>query len=328
MSTPSPPAADSPRDDRLVVGLAQVAAVWLDRARTLDKAAQYVSQAADSGCRLVTFGETLVPGYPFWLERTDGARFESRLQKEIHALYLEQAVQIEAGHLEALCRLAAQRRIAVVLGIAERPCDRGGHSIYCSAVYIDAAGRIGSVHRKLTPTYEERLAWATGDGHGLRVHGLGAFSVGALNCWENWMPLSRCALYAQGEDLHVALWPGNVRNTVDITRFIARESRSYVISISALMRRADIPDGMPGADLMRGESGEQIADGGSCIAAPDGSWVIEPCAREERLLTAELDHRRVREERQNFDPAGHYARPDVTRLVVNRERQSFARLED
>ena len=100
-----------------------------------------------------------------------------------------------------------------MLGIIERPADRGGHSVYASLVYIDAEGRIRSVHRKLMPTYEERLAWSPGDGHGLRVHRLGAFTVGGLNCWENWMPLPRAALYGLGEDLHVAVWPGNLRNT-------------------------------------------------------------------------------------------------------------------
>ncbi len=108
-------------------------------------------------------------------------------------------------------------------------------------VYIDPERGIQSMHRKLMPTYEERLTWAPGDGHGLRVHKLGAFTIDGLNCWENWMPLARASLYAQGEDLHVALWPGGVHNTSDITWFIARESRSYIISASAIMRPKDFP---------------------------------------------------------------------------------------
>jgi nitrilase len=314
--------------DAFVLAAAQIAPVWLDRERTLEKVADYVGRSAEAGCQLVVFGETLVPGYPFWLERTDAARFESKLQKEIHALYLDQAVQIEAGHLDGVRDLARQHGIAVVLGVAERPLDRGGHSVYCSAVTIDPSGDVASVHRKLVPTYEERLSWASGDGHGLVTHRLGAFTVGTLNCWENWMPLSRTALYAQGEDLHVALWPGHVRNTVDITRFIARESRSYVVSVSALLRRSDIPDALPGAEIMREQSAEIVADGGTCIAGPDGTWVVEPVGGEERLVVATLDHAVVRGERQNFDPVGHYSRPDVTRLVVDRRRQAFASFED
>jgi nitrilase len=275
----------------------------------------------------VTFGEALVPGYPFWLERTDGARFESALQKEFHAHYLDQAVQVEAGHLETVCAAARELSLATVLGIIERPRDRGGHSVYASLVYIGADGAVGSVHRKLMPTYEERLSWSPGDGHGLRTHRLGAFTVGGLNCWENWMPLPRAALYAQGEDLHVAIWPGGLHNTHDLTRFLAKEGRSYVISVSGLMRKSDVPTDVPQRELLLSALPETMANGGSCIAAPDGSWVVEPVVDEERIIVATLDHRRVREERQNFDAAGHYARPDVTRLVVNRERQGTVSFE-
>lgn len=205
--------------------------------KTLEKIIRYTALAGDDGCRLVAFGEALLPGYPFWIELTDGARFNSPVQKEIHAHYMDQAVQIEAGHLDDLCRVATDRKIAVYIGCIERALDCGGHSLYCALVYIDAEGVIQSIHRKLMPTYEERLTWSAGDGHGLRVHRLAPFSVGGLNCWENWMPLARAAMYAQGEDLHVAVWPGGLHNTSEITRFIAKEARSYVISASGLMRK-------------------------------------------------------------------------------------------
>lgn len=312
----------------MTVGLAQIAPVWLDREATLGKVLRRVEEAAGQGCQLVAFGEALVPGYPFWIERTDGARFNSPVQKEMHAYYMSQAVQIEQGHLDGLCALAGQHEMAVVLGCVERAADRGGHSLYCSLVYIDAQGQIANIHRKLMPTYEERLTWATGDGHGLRVHRLGAFTVGGLNCWENWMPLPRAALYAQGEDLHVAIWPGSLRNTEDITRFIAKEARSYVLSVSGLMRQSDFPPHTPHLDLILADNAEFLADGGSCLAGPDGGWLIEPQVGEEILAVASIDHRRVREERQNFDPAGHYSRPDVTRLTINRRRQSTLAIEE
>jgi len=308
--------------DRLKVGIVQIAPVWLNREQTLAKVVRYVMEAAEEGCQMVTFGEALLPGYPFWIELTDGARFNSSVQKDIHAHYMHQAIQIEAGHLQPLCHAASQHRIAVILGCIERAPDRGGHSLYCSLVYVDPQGIVQSVHRKLMPTYEERLTWAPGDGHGLRVHQLGAFTVGGLNCWENWMPLARATLYALGEDLHVAIWPGGVHNTSDITRFIAKEARSYVISVSGLMRKADFPEETPHLDLIRANSPDLLANGGSCLSGPDGEWIIEPVVGEERLIVAAIDHSRVRAERQNFDPAGHYARPDVTRLIVDRKRQS------
>ena len=311
-----------PDADTLTVGLAQIAPVWLDRDRTLARVVDRIHEAARQGCRLVAFGEALVPGYPFWIERTDGARFDAAFQKQMHAHYMDQAVQIEAGHLSDVCSAAAQNAMAVVVGCIERPSDRGGHSLYCALVYIDGNGTIATVHRKLMPTYEERLTWSPGDGHGLRVHPLPPFTVGCLNCWENWMPLPRAALYAQGEDLHVALWPGGEHNTRDITRFIAKESRSYVLSVSGVMRREDMAEDIPHRQRLAELFPDTLANGGSCLAGPDGEWVIEPAIHGEDLLVADIVHARVREERQNFDPAGHYARPDVTRLTVNRQRQS------
>jgi len=314
--------------DSLTIGLAQIAPVWLDRAGTLSKILDKVSAAAEAGCQLVAFGEALLPGYPFWIERTNGAVFNSPVQKEIHAHYMDQAVQIEAGHLAPLCEAAKNNEITVVLGCIERPLDRGGHSLYASLVYIDSNGCIQSVHRKLMPTYEERLTWSPGDGHGLRVHKLGAFTVGGLNCWENWMPLARVAMYGQGEDLHIAIWPGGVHNTHDITRFIAKESRSFVASVSGLMRKSDFPKNTPHLSAILENSPDTLANGGSCIAGPNGKWIVEPVADEEKLIVATIDHARVREERQNFDPSGHYSRPDVTQLKINRQRQTTVSFED
>lgn len=305
-----------------------MAPVWLDRALTLTKASRWIGRAADRACDLIAFGEAVVPGYPWWIEHTDGARFDSSFQKRLHAHYLEQAVDIEAGHLDAIRTLARRRRIAVVLGTIERPGDRGGHSAYCSLVTIAATGEIASVHRKLMPTYEERLSWAIGDGHGIRTHALGAFRLGALNCWENWMPLVRAALYADGEDLHVAAWPGNAYNTRDVTRFAAREGRSYVVAASSIMRRRDIPDSVPGAPALRRALPDVMGNGGSCIAGPDGEWIVEPVVGREALIVRTIEHRRVREERQNFDAAGHYGRPDVTALTVDRRRQSTVQMID
>ena len=315
-------------DRKISVGLAQIAPVWLDRVATLDKVADWIVEAGKQGCQLVVFGEALVPGYPFWVERTDGAKFESAVQKSLYAHYVEQAVNIESGDLDGVKSAAKKHGAAVYLGVMERAQNRGGHSLYASIVYIDPNGEIRSVHRKLMPTYEERLVWGIGDGHGLRTHPLGPFTIGGLNCWENWLPLPRAALYAQGEDLHVAIWPGSQRNTEDITRFIAREGRCYVVSVSGLMRRQDIPDGLPEVDLLRDTADDVMADGGSCIAAPTGEWVLEPETGAESLRIAELDHRIVLEERQSLDVAGHYSRPDVTRLLVDRRRQSTTEFSD
>ncbi|TRY75390.1 hypothetical protein TCAL_15626 [Tigriopus californicus] len=202
------------------------------------------------------------------------------------------------GDLTGVCTSAKDLNLVVILGIIEVGEDRGGQTLYCSSVYIDK-GEILSVHRKLMPTYDERLVWGPGDGHGLQVHPLKGFQISRLNCWENWMPLPRASLYAQGSNVHFAHWPGSVGLTKDITRFIAMESSAKV-----------------------------LATGGSCIAGPNGKWLIEPQTCHDTLLTADLDLEQVREERQNFDPVGHYSRPDVTKLIVNRTRQSTVEFKD
>ena len=302
------------------VALAQIAPVWLDRAATIAKVVTRIDEATQADARLVVFGEALVPGYPFWVERTDGARFASATQESWFARYSEQAVTIERGDLAPVQKAAVAGEIAVYLGVIERPANR--HGVHASLVYVNQRGEIGSVHRKLRPTYEERLVWSPGDGHGLLVHRLDEFTVGGLNCWENWMPLARAALYAQGEDLHVAAWPGSRRNTADITPMLAKEGRSFVLSVSGLMRPSDVPDSLdlPLADALRSDNAATWADGGSCLAAPDGSWVIEPLDSIEALAIADLDLAAVRRARLNFEPAGHYARPDVLELHVNHRR--------
>ncbi|WP_338764577.1 carbon-nitrogen hydrolase family protein [Bernardetia sp. ABR2-2B] len=308
----------------LKIAMAQIAPVWLNKQKTIEKIEKYIIKAGEKECDLVVFGESLLPGYPFWLSITEGSVFNSQIQKEINAHYIKNAVDIEKGDLKSICRLAKTHKIAIYLGIIERPSDRGGHSIYCSLVYIDKEGEIKSVHRKLQPTFEERLSWAAGDGNGLQVHSLKEFTVGGLNCWENWMPLARTALYGLGEDLHIAVWPGAIRNTEDITRFMAKEGRSFVVSVSGLMRKEDFPKNTPHLDIILENCPDILANGGSCIAAPNGEWIISPYDNEnnEELIITELDFNKVLEEHQNFDAVGHYSRPDVLKLTLNRKRQS------
>ncbi len=312
----------------LKVALAQISPVWLDKEKTIEKIKISIREASKQDCELIVFGEALLPGYPFWLALTGGAEWDAKVNKELHAHYTRNAIQIEAGELDTICDLAKTHKIAIYLGIIERAKNRGGHSLYCSLVYIDQIGEIKSVHRKLQPTYDERLTWAPGDGNGLQVHELKEFTVGGLNCWENWMPLPRTALYGLGENLHIAVWPGSDHNTKDITRFIARESRSFVISVSSLMMLEDFPESTPHLDKILEKAPKILANGGSCIAGPDGEWIIAPVLHKDGLIIQTIDFNRVYEERQNFDVVGHYSRPDVTKLMVNRERQQIIEVKD
>ncbi len=307
------------------IAAAQTAPAWGDAPATTDIVIEWLERAASEKVELLAFGETFLSGYPFWVARTDGARFDAADQKEAYAFYLDAAVTLEGPELALIRQAAGDHGIFTYVGVTERSLSGG--TVYASLIAIDAEAGIVSVHRKTMPTYEERMVWGIGDGHGLQVHDVGGVRVGGLNCWENWVPVVRHSLYAQGEHVHVAAWPGSTQLTEDITRFIAREGRCFVLSAGALLRDTDVPDEFP----LKAASfaGPELAyDGGSAIAGPDGNWLVEPVAGEERLVVADIDMAAVRGERQNFDPAGHYYRADVFSVTVDRSRHRPASFDD
>jgi nitrilase len=303
---------------QLRVAIAQDAPALLDAAATTERVLDYMERAHAEGAKLVAFGETFLPGYPFWVSSTGGARFEDAEQKRAYARYLEAAVRLDGPELARVVARARELGLYVVLGIAERGPGPASGSIHATAVSIHPEQGMLPAHRKLVPTFEERLVWAPGDGHGLRAHPLGDTKVSALNCWENWMPQARHAMYAEGTCVHVAIWPGAVRLTRDITRFVAREGRVFCVSASSLMHRDDVPADFPLRDALPDQ--EWFYDGGSAVAGPDGEWVLPPVPHQRGLLLADIDTARVGEERQNFDPTGHYGRPDVFSVRVDRRR--------
>lgn len=309
----------------LRIAAAQTAPVWGDAGATTDKVVSWIADAAAQGVELLAFGETFLSGYPFWVARTDGARFDAPDQKEAYASYLDAAVALDGPELAAVCEAAHRHGVFVYLGITERATSGG--TVYATLVAVEPEAGIVSAHRKTMPTYEERLVWGIGDGNGLRVHDTGGVRVSGLNCWENWIPVARHSLYAQGIDLHVAAWPGSVGLTEDITRFIAREGRCFVLSAGALLCDTDVPDSFP-AKAASFDGPEMAYDGGSAIAGPDGQWIVAPVAGDERLVIADIDTALVRAERQNFDPAGHYFRNDIFTVGVDRTRQNGARFSD
>ncbi len=307
------------------VASVQHAPVFLDREATIGKVVDLIDEAAAQGAELIAFPETFVAGYPSWADFSDASTFDDPDQKRTFAMYLDSAVDIAAGHLDPVVSACAETGVFAYVGIAERSLSGG--SIYCTLAAIHPQVGIVGTHRKLKPTYGERMMWADGDGAGLRAHDFAGTRVSGLNCWENWMPLARAAMYAQGPQVHVATWPGSPAISHDISRFVAMEGRMFVISSGAVLREEHLPDDLPVRSQMVGTQ-NRYASGGAIIVAPDGTVLAQADKHEETIIYADLDLDLVRQERQNFDPTGHYSRPDVLELRVDRRRRNPAAFTD
>lgn len=309
----------------LTVAAAQLGGRWLDVGARMKRLAEAAHVAASAGAQVLSFPETYLSGYPFWLTRTHGANFEDAAQKECYAYYLESAIELGGPEQRELEALSDDLGLTLFVGISERGRGPGSGSVYCGLVVIRPTEGLVGHHRKLVPTHDERLVWAQGDGAGLRTHHVGPARVGGLNCWENWMPQARHALYGDGEDVHVGTWPGASGMSRDVTRFTAMEGRVYAVSTSGVLAVDDVPHDFPLREELQVNSAPMPFDGGSAIVAPDGTWVVPPVTGEEGLIVADLDLRAVRLARLNCDPTGHYSRPDVFSVRVDRTRREAVR---
>ncbi|MHA2296403.1 MAG: carbon-nitrogen hydrolase family protein [Candidatus Hodarchaeales archaeon] len=297
------------------VAAIQIAPVFLDAQKTWEKLARYIREANDNRAELVTWGETLIPGYPQWIGPSGGARFNDPQQKVAYAKYWQEAVKLDDSTIiDEMKEMAKELGMMFMGGIAEKE----GGSIYCTLLTIDQDGRILGRHRKIKPTYEERLVWADGDRLGLITHPIknSSLKVGGLNCWENWLPLARATLHKQEEIIHVAVWPGSSRLTSDITRFIALEGRSWVFSTSGLLRPEDFShlskNDFPMKDVME-LSSRNWQNGGTMIVDPTGKTIAGPLVDKEAILYVDVDPLLAIQERQNLDISGHYSRRDIFR---------------
>jgi len=295
------------------VAAIQAAPVFLDLSASLEKALGLIEEAAANGAKLLVFPEAFLPAWPVWVDEVlpgEDAAWHVRL--------LEQSVVVPGPVTRRLGEAARAAGVHLVMGVDER--EEHGSTVYNTMLYIDSDGQLLGKHRKLVPTQAERLVWGVGDGSDLRAYQTSVGRIGGLICWENYMPLARFAMYAQGVDIWVAPTLASHEPWVATMRHVAREGVCHVIGVAPAARFSDVPDSVPDRDrLWRGiePHGDWMLDGYSVIVDPAGTVLAGPLVREEGILYATLDLDAGRARRRVFDPVGHYNRPDVFKLVVD-----------
>ncbi len=281
-------------------------------------------EAAASGARLVVFPETWIPGYPAWLDVCrDAALWNHPPVKQAFRRMAENSVVVAGESGRALGEIARDARVTLVVGVSERVEQGPGRgTLFNSLLTYGPDGALLNHHRKLVPTYTERMVWGTGDADGLAPAETEVGRVGGLVCWEHWMPLARQALHQAGEDIHVAVWPTAIESHQIASRQYAFEGRCYVLAAGALMRASALPPELePHPDRVASPDA-WLLRGGSAIIGPDGTYIREPVYEQPVTLYAELDLDRVREESMTLDVAGHYHRPDLFDFTIHRGRRT------
>lgn len=305
------------RRQMFTIAAVQAAPVFLDRDATVKKACALIAEASKAGARLIVFPEAFIPAYPDWVWALPPS--ELGLHNKLYADLLANSVEVPGDATVKLCQAARKAKAVVVIGINERNREASGTSLYNSLLYIDAAGEIMGVHRKLVPTNAERLVWAAGDGTTLQAYDTPLGKLGGLICWENYMPLARYAMYAWGTQIYLApTWDRGQTWTATL-QHIAKEGRCYVVGCCIAMRRDNLDDRYDLKSRFYGSTGEWINVGDSAIVAPGGDFIAGPVRMTEEILYAEVDPAKIDESRYLFDVAGHYGRPDVFELTVNQE---------
>ena len=309
---------------RVAVVQAEVAPDLAEGLALTDKLA---GEAAREGATLVAFPETWLPGYPAWLDVcSDAGIWDHAPVKAVFRRMAEQSVVVAGESGRALGEIARRHGVALVVGVVERiERGRGRGTLFNSLLTYGSDGSLLNHHRKLVPTYTERLVWGQGDGAGIRAAdvqlGDATARVGGLVCWEHWMPLTRQALHESAEDIHVAAWP-TVKEMLQIaSRHYAFEGRCYVLAAGSLMRASALPPELEPNRRIVASPDQFVLRGGSAIIAPNGSYVREPVFDASAILVADLDLGTTREESMSLDVTGHYSRPDVFAFEMNGARR-------
>lgn len=308
------------------VAIIQKPPVLLDRQKTIERALHGIDEAVAEGASLLVFPEAYLPGYPTWIWRLRPGDDRALLGK-IHARLRENAIDLAGNDLQPLQDAASKHGVTIVIGINELDSQFSGTTIFNTVVVIGAGGEILNRHRKMMPTNAERMVWGLGDATGLRVVETPAGRLGSLICWENYMPLARYSLYAQGIEIYVApTWDAD-DSWLATMRHIAKEAGCWVISTAPALHFNDLPDDFPEREKLF-DADEWINDGNSVVVKPMGTVVAGPLHRDKGILYAEVDKEDARRARRSLDVSGHYSRPDIFSFSVDRRPHDPVKFSD
>jgi nitrilase len=303
------------------VAVVQHPPVALHRQKTIARGVELLEEAAAGGARLVSFPETWLPGYPEWIwGLRPGNDFE--LSSDIHARLVENAVDLKSDHLKPIQSAARRLKVTVSMGMHERDGEFSRGTLYNTVVLIGPDGTVMNRHRKLMPTNPERMVWGTGDATGLRVSETPSGRVGGLICWENYMPLARFSIFAQGVEIYIAPTWDEGDMWLSTMRHIAAEGRCWVLGNGSSMRGKDFPRDFPNRNKLYPDLEAWLNPGDSVIVNPFGKIVAGPLHEKHGILYADCDPSRASAAKRTLDVTGHYGRPDIFRLEVNREARA------
>ncbi|MCM3144727.1 carbon-nitrogen hydrolase family protein [Brevibacillus sp. MER 51] len=302
------------------VAVVQAASVIMDREGSTEKAVSLTLEAGEKGAKIVVFPEAFIPAYPRGL--AFGAKVGSRSAegRKDWFRYWDNSIVVPSEETDRLGEAARKAGVYLVIGVIEKDNENSGGTLYCSVLFFGPDGELLGVHRKLKPTASERLIWGEGDGSTLPVFDTPYGKIGALICWENYMPLARAAMYAKGVQIYIAP-TADARDAWQATiRHIALEGRCFVLSSNQYVTKDMYPTDLACYDDLV-SSPEEMSRGGSAIVGPLGDYIVEPVFGREEILYADLDMRDIAYSQFDFDVVGHYSRPDVFTLLVNEEKK-------
>ncbi|MEQ9591807.1 MAG: carbon-nitrogen hydrolase family protein [Cyclobacteriaceae bacterium] len=304
------------------VGIGQFSSVHMNLHKSIKRLDEIMEQAAKAGVQLLVVGETWLSGYPSWLDHCPNvAVWDGKEMREAYLQFYNSSIAVESKEFQEVIEITRRHKINLCLGINEKVNSGiGNGTVYNSYVLISKEGELLNHHRKLMPTFTEKMLYGLGDGHGLKAVDTDIGRVGASICWEHWMPLNRQALHDSGEQIHIALWPIVHEMHQVVSRQYAFEGRCFVLAAGQMLKAKDFPASLELPEYYKTNADQWALTGGSCIIDPRGKYLVEPVFDKEELIIAQLELDDIVKEKMTLDTSGHYQRRDVFTFSVDHTR--------